>query len=388
MLSYKAREKIRNEFVNFNKRHDTKVYPNTEEINNPEKVDNVAQLEYKQPRTVTPFRPKTENISEKEVYYSGKKKLSADNGELLNLDVDVDLCVYCIAKRNIKPFLLFSLFKNEYRDHYLSWLTISAKDKQIEDIINIIKTNIKGDVNNVVYEGRYKHGERTQLWFCCDDATDVINSGKFNDTQFWAISSEIINRKKLLTFSVNRNIIKFFLENPDFLYLKNNLGDIYESPSIAYYGNHANRITFTANVGVIRENIDAKFGPYYYYGDYSKAIEYAVQNSITDSSRTVPSEIAGEKLIINDKGRFSKGGLLRSVVFLGNIILPTFEIEKIDDSWTFKGNSIILRSNQDKEDSGVLLVLENFEQQYPLEYYYIASEKYFREKNSNKVHVD
>lgn len=386
MLSYKAREKIRNEFVDFNKKYDTKVYPSID--NNEVETDNVVQKENKLPTTVTVFKPKTENTIKKEVYYSGKKKLSIDNGELLNVDIDVDLCVYCIAKRNIKPFLLFSLFKNEYRDRHLSWLTISAKNKQIEDIINTIRSKIKGKPENIVYEGRYKYKERLQLWFSCDDISDTINSGKYNDEQFWAISSEIINHKKLLTFSINTNMVNFFLENRDFLYLKNNLGDIYESPSIAYYGNHANRITFTANIGVIRENIYAKFGPYYYYGDYAKAIEYAVQNSITDSSRTVPSEIAGEKLIINDKGQFSKGGILRSVIFLGSIILPKFESERVSDSWVFNGNSIVLRFNPDEEDSSILFVLENFEQQYPLEYYYIASSKYFEEKNPNKVNID
>jgi hypothetical protein len=54
----------------------------------------------------------------------------------------------------------------------------------------------------------------------------------------------------------------------------------------------------------------------------------------------------------------------------------------------FNGNSIVLRFNPDEEDSSILFVLENFEQQYPLEYYYIASSKYFEEKNPNKVNID
>ena len=100
MISYKAREKIRNEFVDFNKRYNTKVYPTTKAIQNTEKkLDGVVQQYNRLPKTVTPFKPEKEEVLQKEVYYSGKKKLIVDRGEILNLDVDVDLCVYCIAKK-------------------------------------------------------------------------------------------------------------------------------------------------------------------------------------------------------------------------------------------------------------------------------------------------
>ena len=387
MISYKAREKIRNEFVDFNKRYNTKVYPTTKAIQNTEnKLDGVVQQYNRLPKTVTPFKPEKEEVLQKEVYYSGKKKLIVDRGEILNLDVDVDLCVYCIAKKNINPFLLFSLFKNEYRDHHLSWLTINIKDKNLEDIITILRDKLKGTPANIVYEGKYTYNERLQLWFSCDDISDIVNIGKYNDTQFWSTSSEIINYKKLLTFSINYNIVDFFLENNDFLYLKNDLGDIYESPTIAYYGNHANRITFAANVGIMRAQINSIFGPYYYYANYEKAIEYASKTNKIDSIYGVPSEIEGEKLVINDKGQLSKGGLLRSVIFLGDIVVANIEEEK-GISWVSKGNSIISQSKLEKEKPDILYVIENFENQFPLERYYIASSKYFDE-DIKKITVD
>ena len=113
MISYKAREKIRNEFVDFNKRYNTKVYPTTKAIQNTEnKLDGVVQQYNRLPMTVTPFKPEKEEVLQKEVYYSGKKKLIVDRGEILNLDVDVDLCVYCIAKKNINPFLLLIIISS------------------------------------------------------------------------------------------------------------------------------------------------------------------------------------------------------------------------------------------------------------------------------------
>ena len=56
-------------------------------------------------------------------------------------------------------------------------------------------------------------------------------------------------------------------------------------------------------------------------------------------------------------------------------------------SWVSKGNSIISQSKLEKEKPDILYVIENFENQFPLERYYIASSKYFDE-DIKKITVD
>lgn len=394
MLSYKSRENLRKEFVDFNKRFSTPAYPNIVEKNKDK--DNVKPppifipQQNNLPTVVKEFTPTAEIVVAKKVYYSGKKNLSKDNNKLLDIDKEVDLCVYCIAKVNIKPFLLFSLFKNDVNGGDLSWPTINVKNKPIGDIIKLLKTKIKDSNKSITYEGIYKYNKRNQLWFSCEDITDNVLLGKYNDTQFWASSYEIVNYKKLLTFSINKDVTKFFLENNDFLYLKNNLGVIYETPLIGYYGNHANCITFVANMGILRADTTMSFGPHYYYGNYIKAIELSIKSDNDDRSLKVPSYIDDVNLI-NKQGQFTKGGLMRSAIFSRNIIMPNFTNKKLfdDDKWTSHGDCVIKSLGNNSENLQVVYVIKNFEQQYPLEYYYITTtSKAAVEKNYSDVKID
>lgn len=371
MISYNARDKIRKQFLNFNNNLNTVAYPDNKEVKQDAALDlNLVNVfDNNLPQEIPSFEIIKEKQPELVVHYAGKKKLSTNSRDILNINEEVDICVYSMSNIRSKPFLLFSLFKN---DDTLTFLSINANNKQIEDITKIIQKKLKLKDNSITYEGKFVNNKRTQLWFQCDNITDDVTLGKYNDDYFWAISSEIINDKKLLTFAISETVIEFFLENNDFLYIKNKFGSIYESPMIGYYGNHANYINFAANIGVMRADMDSIYGPHYYYGNYEKAIEYSIKDKNKNKAVSVPKSISGVELVINDDGQFSKGGLLRSAIFTSNIAMIPF-IEKssnFNENWTTNNNSII-KNNGSTNNPHVLIVLDNFEQQYPLQYFYV-----------------
>ena len=82
---------------------------------------------------------------------------------------------------------------------------------------------------------------------------------------------------------------------------------------------------------------------------------------------------------------------MRSAIFSRNIIMPNFTNKKLfdDDKWTSHGDCVIKSLGNNSENLQVVYVIKNFEQQYPLEYYYITTtSKAAVEKNYSDVKID
>ena len=274
MITNKAREYIKKQFDNFNSQYKSVNYPTTKMItavkNNPDYNPNIANIPdvSKIPTsTVKTFNLQTKYTKDKVVNYSGIKKLNTELIDKKRINQDVDICVYSINNIDTKPYILFSLHN---KNNVLSWPTINMKGKTVSKLQEHIKKYLECRDCIITYEGYYKYNGKTQVWFRYSYNNENIKEGKYDDTHIWALSSEIINFKKILTFPIDNLVTKFFLQNNDFIYLKNDLGRTYETPAVAYYGNYYKHIAFSATVGVLRGDTDGPLGPYYYFSNYEK----------------------------------------------------------------------------------------------------------------------
>jgi hypothetical protein len=219
-----------------------------------------------------------------------------------------------------------------------------------------------------------------------------INKKFKNDSYWWGYIDEICNQKKIIYFPIHYNTFSIFYNYTRLIYLVNN-NIKYEIPTICYFGNTIEVLSYIATFG-IKSNPVRHFGPYYYYGNFRKMIAHSGWHS-----NYTKREIFG-KYINNSDGKYKQGGLIRFALFLGNskIILnkksdPFYWIIKHNDSnlihskkniesfdkktykfkgeWTKKYDSLILGNIAYKNISGYFninteYITKKHNQQIPL----------------------
>ena len=186
------------------------------------------------------------------------------------------------------------------------------------------------------------------------------------------------------------------------MFLYDDEGNIYETPEVGYYGNYYKKIASVASLGLSRQSIYSSFGPYYYFSTYN----HAMRNAIWNPSYK-PLKILDEYITVDEKGRYSKGGIVKFALFTGKTkMLMGRQFDKPDEShiskelelknefvkqmmklrdsageWTKEYNSIRIGTHKIKlKDKPIIttdpmIALKEYEQQVPLEYYYVDTEQ-------------
>mgnify|MGYP001322440696 CR=1 FL=1 len=249
-------------------------------------------------------------------------KLNNNYNELNKKTIDnINVCIYTIIKSDnitniVAPFLCFLLYKYDNNIKNLSEYFVfpfkkykNLQNKKMKDAADDLVyncTNNKLKCKGYIYENKnvyffYESLEKYNL--------EVINR---KNKLWWVVLDEICNHKKAINFPIHKSVYTLFYNNPHLLYLKDNINDDIEIPSVVYYGAPWELIPYNAALGQ-RQNAKRDFGSFFYFGDYLQAIK---DGCWTRNKRQYKSFYHN---IISDKdGKFYKGGLIRSIVFLGN----------------------------------------------------------------------
>ena len=324
-------------------------------------------------------------------------------------------CVYKIITDEMYPFIMFLLYK--YENNSLNFTIIDDFHTNNQDMVTHILSKfsqIFSEWDDVSFE--YKgfvenNGDDVMVFLKYHSANKKTLRYVTYDTKWmWLLSAEIVNYKKVLTFDVNPFCTTFLLEHNKVMFLYNDTGMIYETPDVGYYGNYYKKIASVAILGLSRQNIQSSFGPYYYFSTYNHAMRNAIWNP-----RYEPMKILDEYITVDDRGRYSKGGIVKFALFTGKTkMLMGRSFDKPDESyiskelaltsefvnlmlklrdsggeWTKEYNSIRIGTHQIKlKDKPMIttdpmVALKEYEQQVPLEYYYVDTEQ-----GKNEEHVD
>lgn len=333
------------------------------------------------------------------VIYKGQDILNI-NEPVLNVGEEITLVIYNIVANNKHPFLLFYLLKkNDIMDfpniEYKGGVPSSIA---IETVRNIF---IQWPHITTKYKGYFREDSNTYLFIEGNLSDEFIVDKGENSTNWWStLVSEIVNYKKVLNYPITNSITELFIKNPSLCYLTNNLGLNLEIPNVAYYGGYFKRIAYAAALGHRKEGPHTAFGPYYYFNSYPRAMRYAIWT--VDFN---PMEIDGKFITEKDSGKFVKGGVVRFAIFPGkHTMLLNRKSDPDDDSKITKGllkehptwfkdslktrdsdakwikdfNSIGIGDRtyfSDKSQKEKIFynqqVIKNYDQQFPLAYYYI-----------------
>ena len=402
MLNNTIRNSIQTHFFSNTKPKSSEYYGSYAKINDDNTIVKTKVIVPLQNSKVTSLKKLDIVEKTEKIVYSGDKMFDKEELKKENLPENVECCLYCIETNSMYPFLKYLLMMSS--DKRLVFPTFTLKDSSIEKLIKYIKSLFDSRAV-ITYEGKTEINKKTQLWFKYSLQNTTIGFGKSDDKYKWVLPYEIVNLRKMLTFDIDSDVIRLFLHQTDFLFLKDDKGNIYQTPIVGYYGNYYKRTKISAALGHMSESPDSIFGPYYYFNSYGRAMRYACW-----SVKREPTYIDGELITNNQKGRFKKGGLVRYALFLDNYTSLVSELKETDiksenkiditirksgdfdglldekeirTDWMYYYNSIIDCRYREKltkpyhksHYSDPIYILKDFEQQTPLEYYYVDTSK-------------
>ena len=295
---------------------------------------------------------------------------------------DYSVLMYSICTIALKPFLLFKLKLNNNSCILPQLSAIQGKAPYIE---GMTYQGMLPDENLFVFEFNYND-------------KDVKKITK--DQEYILVTiDDIINQKHTFDFQIDDNIIDLFLKHEEMIYLQDSRGELVETPMTAYRGEYYKMVGVLAGLGVPRSGPYSSLGPYFKFADYARSLRFGV---VTLNGK--PQYVGDEKITIGDTPVFTKGGIVKYLLFLGNTkVLLNLDSDPDDDSsesirlakersfikdtlklrdsagkWASEYDSIMqplitIYDSESKRDRQLdpQVVVEAFKQQHPLQYAYL-----------------
>lgn len=268
---------------------------------------------------------------------------------------NIDICLFKIINYNNRPFLLFNLYKNTNNE--LHWPIIDNFNNinynfnnfnNINDISQQILIQLQKIYTHLKYTGYYLFNNRILLCFYYDTTHSIDYINVINNL-YWISISEILNYKKYLNYNISNNIIKFFLCNSKFIYLKNKKNQNLDIPIIGYFGSNYKLINYISKYGNLKQNINSSFGSCYYFGNYVLSMNY---------------------IVFSKSKNIHKYGLIRYAIFLDKVkfILHDNYISKFD--W-YSYDSICINKYNKYNLCETKYIIKNYNNFIPLSIYYM-----------------
>jgi hypothetical protein len=279
----------------------------------------------------------------------------------------VYVCAYKIDTRAMIPFIQYLLYKNNTLSFPSFKYTNANSSTIINDTIVLLSFLFKSPSINCLYNGYLTMDDDLYLFF------DISNNNETTTGQklWFSLIDEIINYNNICNFQIESTVSTLFLNNNQLLTLHDLEGNEFETPVVAYSGQHDSMLNFTFVFGVS----DTEISGNYSFTDYVHSIKSG------GWSKTGLPEIKYGKLITdNEYGRYIKGGIVRFVLFLGkNGIINNTEL--LTTNWTSEFDSIYYNRL-----GTPTWIVSKLEQQYPLTYHYIDKKSLSASFNANDVY--
>jgi hypothetical protein len=364
---------------------------------------------------------------EPNIYNYNALSLLVDNvDDILCSNITIKITAYEIKNNTKYPYLKYLLYKDELSESlFFPVLPTTYQNVNSENVIKLSKlmlfnllslTEYSDFDKNICFKGFYLNGRDVHIVFDLTDCKLQIYD-VYRENQMWfTLLDEIVNHKNMCNFFIDLSVTNFFINNNDFIFLKNENGDNYELPVVGYIGMSGlnyNKVTFTYTFGNSTKDKTAILGPYFYFTDYKNSIR---EGGWSETGKPVKKD--DDLITDNEYGRYKKGTILRFGLFLGkmkiienlpndesdnsytkkerlddpdldkNMEILTMRISDHDGKWAEKYDSAFL--GKIELDNGECLknthiyVLKEYEQQIPLSYHFI-DKKYLKEKYDENI---
>jgi hypothetical protein len=198
---------------------------------------------------------------------------------------ELNILCYSINEVCIEPFLLFMV---EKKNDVLSFPKINTHLTTTINTSTMVDIDDPNYVENMLTE--YLNCQINYHGIVCDVdnnyyavvniGMDLINQNQ-NQNLFYAISSEIINNKKLFNYPFSQDIIHLFLNTPTFFLLIDKTTKYpYKLPDVAYKIVSNEKINYYLTFGNEKEKVFENCDEYYFF---NKSFDQSLTSSLTTS---------------------------------------------------------------------------------------------------------
>lgn len=344
-------------------------------------------------------------------YYKGLDNLNYNFDNIIganNSINDINICGYKINNLYAYPFIEFLLKKDIFQD-CLTFPFLNKVEGNSNDIILKINSLMKFVYPNIELDDKYEYKGyfyyKNNLYLFYDFTNCEININcVYKNSHIWSVLvDEIINLKHVCNIRISPYVSDFFTYNIEFLFLKDEKNNSYETPIITYVGRENSMLNFTYVFGVSKDNNNGILGPYSYFTNFKNAIR---QGGWSENEK--PEKKYEKTITENEYGKYIKGGIVRFALFMKSmkVVLnypedpndeSIIKMEKIKDNyekltiritdydgiWAEKYDSIyvgkIELDNGEKMKNTPIYAIKKYEQQVPLSYHYI-DKQYLKHK--------
>ena len=130
---------------------------------------------------------------------------------------------------------------------------------------------------------------------------------------WWCLIDEICNHRKIITFPIHPSVTMLFYTNPTLIYLIEKDNKYIDIPIVAFWGNYYKFVPIVAVLGQQATSLVPILGSFYYYGSFRRAVRYA------GWSPFYTKKISYDKMITDDDGKYTQGGIVRFALFTGKM---------------------------------------------------------------------
>jgi len=324
---------------------------------------------------------------------------------------NIYICSYTINNDGKYPFIRY-LLTNSITDENLTFPKVEIfQNFNVEELKNYIKVYLFSLLilfdfekfnEDIEFNGFFVSNNNLYIFIDITKCNIQIYDIYKNNNLWLALIDEIVNQKHLCNIPINQKVTNFFIFNDKFCFLLDKNNKSYEIPTVSYVGKHENKLNFTYTFGETMSNKNSIFGPFYYFTDYYTAFKDG------GWSKSGKPEYKNNILLTDDdKGRYTKGGIIRFAIFVGNtkyfenypndpIDTSEIKLQRLEDEslnqnterltmkisdhngiWANDYDSVYLGNIE--LDNGTLineniLVVKDYNQQIPLSYHYINKE--------------
>uniref|UniRef100_A0A6C0D9U8 Uncharacterized protein n=1 Tax=viral metagenome TaxID=1070528 RepID=A0A6C0D9U8_9ZZZZ len=188
--------------------------------------------------------------------------------------------------------------------------------------------NLEKFVSYIEFKGLYICENNVYVFI---DLTKVeINNNLMskNSIYWFALLDEIVNKKQICNIPISCEVTDLFLTNSEFIYFKNSKEEQIEIPTVVYTGTHEKNLEFEFIFGNSASDNSSILSSGFYFTDYNNAFR------LGGWSLDYKDEFKyGKKVTEVENGKYSKGGITRYALFLGNnLIKMNYPNDTIDES--------------------------------------------------------
>ena len=295
-----------------------------------------------------------------------------ENIEIYNKNAEILLVPFKLNLNGKLPFNTIMLF-NEYNE----WLNFASmnnvyniienKDMLLSSIQcylysmfityknkNIMQIDFDDFVKKVEFKGF--HFFKGKLYIFIDLTRVEINISLVSrDELYWfVLIDEITNKKNVCDIRIHEDVIDFFLQNNEFIFLRDANQKIIEVPSVVYSGKPENKLFFYFVFGNVPSDNNSILGQGYYFTDYNNAI-YQICLFLNSNEE-----------IINWKN--IKSGIVRYALFLGDSLVKLNYLNDIIDQSEIKRTKLDLEERSNSNYEKMTLRISDYDSRWKEQY--------------------